>query len=217
MGGDNVVIEPLDVENYGTWSLRMKALLVSFDGVQYLSNGFRYDQRSDAMAYASLMQSRPEQFDKGNTMAPPPGYSPPTEAQRALLFRLIDKKSAFEWQQGVLESYDTKTRRMRLLVAGQLKEFTLAPNALIYQRTGESRQPLRKGVWIGGELLDFRRGENDVAHGGNQVPRASRGFTSHVQMPMRLVTVNPTCCRPSRSTSPSSSGTLASSATPPVE
>ena len=28
MGGDNVVIEPLDVENYGTWSLRMKALLV---------------------------------------------------------------------------------------------------------------------------------------------------------------------------------------------
>jgi hypothetical protein len=28
MGGDNVAIEPLDVENYGTWSLRMKALLV---------------------------------------------------------------------------------------------------------------------------------------------------------------------------------------------
>jgi hypothetical protein len=27
MGGDNVVIEPLEVENYGTWHLRMKALL----------------------------------------------------------------------------------------------------------------------------------------------------------------------------------------------
>jgi hypothetical protein len=67
---------------------RMKALLVSFDGVQYVYNGFRYDQRSDAMAYASLMQSRPEQFDKGNTMAPPPGFSPPTEAQRALMATL---------------------------------------------------------------------------------------------------------------------------------
>lgn len=67
---------------------RMKALLVSFDGVQYVYNGFRYDRRSDAMAYASLMQSRPEQFDKGNTMAPPPGFSPPTEAQRALMATL---------------------------------------------------------------------------------------------------------------------------------
>jgi hypothetical protein len=28
MGGDNVVIEPLDVDNYGTWSLRMRALLI---------------------------------------------------------------------------------------------------------------------------------------------------------------------------------------------
>ena len=45
---------------------------------------------------------------------------------------------------------------MRLLVAGQLKEFALAPNALLYQRVGDSRQPLRKGVWIGGELIDFR-------------------------------------------------------------
>jgi hypothetical protein len=67
---------------------RMKALLVTFDGVQYVYNGFRYDQRSDAMAYASLMQSRPEQFDKGNTMAPPPGFSPPSEAQRALMASL---------------------------------------------------------------------------------------------------------------------------------
>lgn len=82
--------------------------------------------------------------------------------RRELLFRLIDRKSAFEWQQGVLESYDTKTRRIRLLVAGQLKEFTLAPNALLYQRTGESRQPLRKGVWIGGELLDFRAVEGEI-------------------------------------------------------
>lgn len=76
--------------------------------------------------------------------------------RRELLFRLIDKKSAFEWQQGVLESFDAGSRRMRLLVGGQLKEFTLAPDALVYQRVGDSRQPLRKGAWIGGELVDFR-------------------------------------------------------------
>ena len=76
--------------------------------------------------------------------------------RRELLFRLIDKKSAFEWQQGVLESFDPESRSMRLVVAGQRKEFALAPNALLYQRVGESRQPLRKGVWIGGELVDFR-------------------------------------------------------------
>jgi hypothetical protein len=28
MGGDKIVIEPLDLDNYGTWSLRMKALLI---------------------------------------------------------------------------------------------------------------------------------------------------------------------------------------------
>jgi len=37
-----------------------------------------------------------------------------------------------------------------------LKTFTLAPDALIYQRIGDSRLPLRKGSWIGGELVDFR-------------------------------------------------------------
>jgi len=76
--------------------------------------------------------------------------------RKEVLFRLIDKKSAFEWQQGVLESYDSASRRMRLTVAGQLREFTLAPDALLYQRVGDARQPLRKGVWIGGELVDFR-------------------------------------------------------------
>ncbi len=75
-------------------------------------------------------------------------------ARRELLFRLIDKKSAFEWQQGVLVSFDAG--KMRLLVGGQLKEFTLAPGALIYHRVGDSRLPLRKGSWIGGELVDFR-------------------------------------------------------------
>jgi stage II sporulation protein D len=76
--------------------------------------------------------------------------------RREMLFRLIEKKSAFEWQQGVLVSFDVKTRLMRLMVGGQVKEFVLAPDALIYHRIGESRLPRRKGSWIGGELVDFR-------------------------------------------------------------
>jgi peptidoglycan hydrolase-like amidase len=74
--------------------------------------------------------------------------------RRELLFRLIDKKSAFEWQQGVLISFDQG--KLRLLVNGQLKEFSLARDALVYHRIGESRLPLRNGSWIGGELVDFR-------------------------------------------------------------
>ena len=77
--------------------------------------------------------------------------------RRELLFRLIEKKSAFEWQQGVLVSFDAgRERKMRLLVAGQLKDYSLAPDALVYHRVGDSRLPLRKGSWIGGELVDFR-------------------------------------------------------------
>jgi peptidoglycan hydrolase-like amidase len=71
-----------------------------------------------------------------------------------VLFRLIEKKSAFEWQQGVLVSMAGGT--MRLLVNGQPKELALAPDALIYQRVAEDRLALRQGTWIGGELIDFR-------------------------------------------------------------
>jgi stage II sporulation protein D len=45
---------------------------------------------------------------------------------------------------------------MKLMVAGQPKEFTLNRDALIYQRTGDERIALREGSWIGGELIDFR-------------------------------------------------------------
>jgi peptidoglycan hydrolase-like amidase len=71
-----------------------------------------------------------------------------------VLFRLIDRKNAFEWQQGVLVSWDGQ--KMQLLVNGQPKEFTLNPDALIYQRVGDERLALREGSWIGGELIDFR-------------------------------------------------------------
>jgi stage II sporulation protein D len=71
-----------------------------------------------------------------------------------LLFRLLERKGAFEWQQGVLTAWDG--RKMRLLVEGQSKEFTLSPDALIYQRIGDERLPMKEGTWIGGELIDFR-------------------------------------------------------------
>ena len=81
---------------------------------------------------------------------PVSGTLPPGE----LLFRLIDRKGAFEWQQGVLTSWDGTA--MHLLVNGQPKTLTLAPDALVYQRIGDERLPMSGGAWIGGELVDFR-------------------------------------------------------------
>jgi stage II sporulation protein D len=83
-------------------------------------------------------------------LLPPTGSWPVAE----LLFRLIDKKAAFEWQQGVLVSWDGQ--KMRLMVNGQPKEFVLSPDALIYQRIGDERVAMSQGSWIGGELVDFR-------------------------------------------------------------
>lgn len=77
-----------------------------------------------------------------------------TVAREELLFRLIDRKSAFEWQQGVLVSFDGQ--KMRLLVGGAPKDFTVAPDALVYERVGDDRLSQRGGSWIGGELVDFR-------------------------------------------------------------
>jgi len=71
-----------------------------------------------------------------------------------ILFRLIDKKGAFEWQQGVLVSWDGTT--MGLLVNGQRKDLKLSPDAPIFQRVGDERLGLQQGSWIGGELMDFR-------------------------------------------------------------
>jgi stage II sporulation protein D len=84
------------------------------------------------------------------------GILPPSGALAAkeILFRLIDKKNTFEWQQGVLTSWNGTT--MKVVVNGQPKEFTLSPDAPIYQRVGDERLAMRQGSWIGGELLDFR-------------------------------------------------------------
>src|SRR5438093_7620365 len=46
---------------------------------------------------------------------------------KEILFRLVERKRAFEWQQGVLVSWDGTT--MRLLVDVQPKDFNLSPDA----------------------------------------------------------------------------------------
>jgi hypothetical protein len=53
MGGDNVVIEPLDVDNYGTWSLRMKALLIH-KGLWKALEGFRTGTSNKALSLVML-------------------------------------------------------------------------------------------------------------------------------------------------------------------
>ena len=100
--------------------------------------------------YPSLNPASDASFLAEQGILPPSGVLPTDE----LLFRLVDKKGAFEWQQGVLVSWDGKT--MTVLVNGQPRAFALASDAPIYQRVGDERLPVRQGSWIGGELMDFR-------------------------------------------------------------
>jgi stage II sporulation protein D len=106
--------------------------------------------------YPSVMPPSDLSFVTEQGLLPPAGSVPAAE----LLFRLVDKKSAFEWQQGVLLSVDGQ--KMRLLVNGQPKEFALSPDALIYQRIGDERVAMSEGSWIGGELVDFRAEGNTI-------------------------------------------------------
>jgi len=75
-------------------------------------------------------------------------------AQNELLFRLIDKKSAFEWQQGILTAWDGQT--VSLLVNNAPVQLKLKADAPIFQRIGDERLPMINGMWVGGELMDFR-------------------------------------------------------------
>ena len=74
--------------------------------------------------------------------------------RRDVLFRLIDRKSAFEWQQGILTAWNGET--MTLAVAGKPMTFRLAPDAPIFFRRGDDRTAMKSGDWIGGELVEFR-------------------------------------------------------------
>jgi stage II sporulation protein D len=73
---------------------------------------------------------------------------------REVLFRLIDRKSAFEWQQGVLTQWDGQA--VKLNVGGKIIDFKVSPNALYFFRMGDERTAMKEGEWIGGELFEFR-------------------------------------------------------------
>jgi len=100
--------------------------------------------------YPTVQVASDVSFVTEQGILPPQGSLPAKE----ILFRLIDKKGAFEWQQGVLVSWDGQT--MKLLVNQQPRQFKLSPDAPIYQRVGDERLGMRQGSWIGGELMDFR-------------------------------------------------------------
>ena len=100
--------------------------------------------------YPAVLTTSDLSFVTEQGILPPAGTISPKE----VLFRLIDKKGAFEWQQGVLTSWDGRV--MKLIVNSLPREFKLSPDAPIYQRVGDERLPMRQGSWIGGELMDFR-------------------------------------------------------------
>jgi stage II sporulation protein D len=100
--------------------------------------------------YPTVLTTSDVSFVTEQGILPPSGSLPAKE----ILFRLIDKKSAFEWQQGVLNSWDGKT--LKIVINGQPRVFQLSPDAPIYQRVGDERLAMRQGSWIGGELMDFR-------------------------------------------------------------
>jgi peptidoglycan hydrolase-like amidase len=106
--------------------------------------------------YPSVITASDLSFATEQGILPASGTIPMKE----ILFRLIDKKSAFEWQQGVLTSWDGKV--MKLVINGQPREFRLNPDAPIYQRVGDDRLAMRQGSWIGGELVDFRAVADEI-------------------------------------------------------
>src|SRR4030095_10096305 len=91
--------------------------------------------------YPAVLTASDTSFVAEQGILPPSGSIPLSE----ILFRLIDKKNAFEWQQGVLTSWDGKT--LKLIVNGQPKEFSLSADAPIYQRIGDERLAMRQGSW----------------------------------------------------------------------
>lgn len=73
---------------------------------------------------------------------------------REVLFHLIEKKGAFEWQQGVLTQWDGQT--VKLNISGRIVDLRVSPDALFFFRLGDERTAMKEGSWIGGELLEFR-------------------------------------------------------------
>jgi hypothetical protein len=67
---------------------QMAEFSVGYDGPRYHYNGYRYDKWQDAVAYASLMRSRPEQVDTAGPFLPGKRSAPTTDAEHALMTSL---------------------------------------------------------------------------------------------------------------------------------
>jgi hypothetical protein len=109
--------------------------------------------------YPAVRTTSDRSFLTEQGILPPSGTLPAKE----LLFRLIEKKAAFEWQQGVLISWDGAT--MKLMVNGQPNEFTLSPDAPIYQRVGDEKLALSQGAvdrWRADGFQSGRRRDPDA-------------------------------------------------------
>ena len=66
---------------------------IGYDGRQYEYNGYRYGRQADAIAYASLMRSRPTPESAGGTFMKRKAFAAPTDADRTLMATLaIDFK-----------------------------------------------------------------------------------------------------------------------------
>ena len=74
-----------------------------------------------------------------------------------VLYRLIDRKGAFEWQQGILISWDGQI--LMLAVGGKPTEFRLSPDAPIFFRMGEERTAMQEGELDRRRTCGFPRGE----------------------------------------------------------
>jgi len=58
---------------------------IGYDGLRYHRNGYRYDKLEDAVAYASLMSSRPGPEETVGTFAQGKTLAWPTDAEQALM------------------------------------------------------------------------------------------------------------------------------------
>jgi hypothetical protein len=66
----------------------MAELRIGYDGLRYDYNGYRYDRLADAVAYATLLRSRPAQKDAGGPYTQRGAHPAPTDADRTLMATL---------------------------------------------------------------------------------------------------------------------------------
>ena len=66
---------------------------IGYDGLHYEYKGYQYGRLADAIAYASLMRSRPTQESAGGTFMKRKAFAAPTDVDRTLMASLaIDFK-----------------------------------------------------------------------------------------------------------------------------